>query len=80
MKEIDPMKTSRAYAYNMWKDAPMPMVTLLKRMEVSRLHRVSKRKRLKFNMLMCWCIGRAASHTREFYLLPVGRKLIQYSA
>lgn len=78
MKEIDPMKTSRAYAYDMWKDAPMPMVTLLKRMEVSRLRRVSKRKRLKFNMLMCWCIGRAASRMREFYLLPVGRKLIQY--
>lgn len=27
---------------------------------------------------MCWCIGRAASRVKEFYLLPVGRKLMQY--
>ena len=29
-------------------------------------------------MLMCWCIGRAASGMKEFYLLPVGDKLMQY--
>lgn len=27
---------------------------------------------------MCWCIGRAANQVKEFYLLPVGDKLIQY--
>ena len=29
-------------------------------------------------MLLCWCIGRAASQTEAFYLLPVDQKLIQY--
>ncbi len=29
-------------------------------------------------MLMCWCIGKAAAGIKEFYMLPVGDKLIQY--
>ena len=29
-------------------------------------------------MLMCWCIGQAASGIEEFYTLPVGDKLIRY--
>lgn len=78
MKEIDPKETTRAYAFDMWMKAPMPMVTLFKTLDVSRLLRVSRRRGLKFNMLMCWCIGRAASQVKEFYMLPVGDKLIQY--
>ena len=27
---------------------------------------------------MCWCIGKAASSIKEFYMLPVGDKLILY--
>ena len=78
MKEVDPKETTRAYAFEMWMDAPMPMLTFFKTMDVSRLVRVSRRRGLKFNMLMCWCIGRAASRVKEFYMLPVGRKLMQY--
>ena len=33
---------------------------------------------MKFNMLMCWCIGKAARDVKEFYMLPVGGKLMQY--
>ena len=58
----------------------MPMLTFFKTVDVTRLARVSKRTGLKFNMLMCWCIGRAASHVKEFYMLPVGRKLMQYES
>ena len=29
-------------------------------------------------MLVCWCIGKAASGIKEFYMLPVGDKLMQY--
>lgn len=29
-------------------------------------------------MLLCWCIGKAAVDIEEFYLLPVGEKLIRY--
>jgi len=39
---------------------------------------ISKRKGLKFNMLLDWCIGKAAAPIKEFYLLPVSDELIQY--
>lgn len=80
MKEVDPKGTSRAYAFGMWMDAPMPMVTFIKTLDVSRLVRMCRRNRLKFNMLMLWCVDRAASGVKEFYMLPVGRKLIQYDS
>lgn len=76
--EVNPSETSRAYAFNMWMKAPMPMVTLLKSLDVSRLVKISRKQGLKFNMLMCWCIGKAASGIKEFYLLPVDGKLMQY--
>lgn len=77
MKEIDPEQTTRAYAFEMWMKAPMPMVTFFKTLDVTPLVRLS-RKGWKFNMLMCWCIGRAASQIKEFYMLPVDGKLIEY--
>lgn len=78
MKEINPKETTRAYAFDMWRQAPMPMVTFFKQLNVSRLVRISRRKGLKFNMLMCYCIGRAASSVKEFYMLPVDGKLMQF--
>ena len=78
MREVNPKETSRAYAFEMWMNAPMPMVTFFKTLDVSNLVKISRKKRLKFNMLMCYCIGRAASKIKEFYLLPVGDKLMQY--
>ena len=80
MREVNPKETSRAYAFEMWMNAPMPMVTFFKTLNVSKLVRVSRRTGLKFNMLMCYCIGRAASKIKEFYLLPVGDKLMQYGS
>lgn len=80
MKEVNPKETTRAYAFEMWMKAPMPMVTLFKTLDVTRLRRISRRQGLKFNMLMCWCIGRAASQVKEFYMLPVGGKLMQYDS
>ena len=35
---------------------------------------------MKFNMLMDYCIGQAAVQVKEFYILPVGDKLIQYDS
>ncbi len=78
MKEVDPQSTTRAYAFEMWMKAPMPMLTFFKTMNVSRLLKFSRKTGLKFNMLMCWYIGKAASGIKEFYMLPVGDKLIQY--
>lgn len=80
MVEINPENTKRAEAFKLWMNAPMPMVTFMKKLDVSHLVRMSRRKGLKFNMLMCYCIGRAASRIEDFYVLPVGEKLMQYDS
>lgn len=80
VSEINPAETTRAYAFEMWMKAPMPMVTFLRTVDVTRLRRVSRRRGLKFNMLMCWCVGKAASAIKEFYMLPVGDKLLRYDS
>lgn len=80
MRAIDPKQTTRAYAFEMWMQAPMPMVTFFKTLDVSNLKQLSKKTGMKFNMLMCYCIGKAASQVKEFYMLPVDGKLIQYDA
>ncbi|MDE6288691.1 MAG: chloramphenicol acetyltransferase, partial [Muribaculaceae bacterium] len=49
-------------------------------LDVTRLLTVAKRDRLKFNMLMCWCIGKAAVQVKEFFILPVGDKLYKYDS
>ena len=78
--EINPDETSRAPAYALWMNAPNPMVTFFKTLDVTNLVRLSKKKRLKFNMLLNYCIGGAASEVNEFYMLPVGNRLMQFDA
>ena len=56
------------------------MVTFIKTFDVTRLVRVSRKRGLKFNMLMDWCIGRAAAPIKEFYMLPVGDRLFEYDS
>lgn len=75
---VDPKSTTRAAAFDLWMSAPNPMVTFLKTLDVTPLVRYSRRRGLKFNMLMCWCVGKAASGIKEFYLLPVGHELLKY--
>ena len=78
MKEVKPQQTKRAKAYELWMKAPNPMVTFFKTLDVTPLVNKSKKSKLKFNMLLDYCIGKVASNIEEFYLLPVGDKLIQY--
>ena len=77
-KEIQLKDTTRAMAYELWMKAPNPMVTFFKTLDVTNLIKISKRKHMKFNMLLDYCIGKAAVNVKEFYVLPVGDKLIQY--
>ena len=79
-REVDPKHTTRASAYDLWMKAPNPMVTFFKTLDVTNLVRYSRRKHMKFNMLMDYCIGQAAVQVKEFYILPVGDKLIQYDS
>ena len=77
---IDPQMTTRAAAFDLWMSAPNPMVTFFKTLDVTPLVRLSRKRGLKFNMLLCWCIGKADSQIKEFYLLPFGRELLQYDS
>ena len=77
-REINPQETSRADAFSLWMSSPMPMVTLVKTFNVSNIVKYSKRHNMSFNMLLCWCIGKAASKMEVFYLLPENGKLYQY--
>ena len=78
MKEINPKETKRAEAFELWMSSPMPMVTLTKTFNITNLSKTSKKKGMKLNMLLCWCIGKAASQIEEFNLLPVKDKLFKY--
>ena len=64
-KEVDPKDTARAAAYALWMKAPNPMVTFFKTFDVSNLIKVSRKRK-------------AAVKVKEFYILPVGDKLIRY--
>ncbi len=77
-REMNPKDTTRAMAYELWMKAPNPMVTFLKTFDVTNLVKVSRKKKMKFNMLLDFCIGKAAVDVKEFYVLPVGDKLMQY--
>ena len=78
--EVNPKDTTRAEAFEMWMTSPMPMVTLTKTFDVSNLLKASRKSGVKFNALLCWCIGKAATQVKEFYLLPEQDKLYQYDA
>ncbi len=80
MKKVQPSQTARAAAFELWMNAPNPMVTFFKTIDVTPLVKMSRRRNFKFNMLLCYCVGKAASAVKEFYLLPVGRDLIQYDS
>ena len=77
-QEINPQESIRANAFNMWMTSPMPMVTLVKTLDVTHLIKVSKKTGVKFNVLICWCIGKAAKDIKEFYLLPIEGRLYQF--
>ena len=62
----------------MWMSSPQPMVTVVKTFDVSRLRKASRKTGIKFNVLLCWCICKAASSIEEFYLLPEPGHLYRY--
>ena len=43
-REINPNDTTRSAAYTLWMNAPNPMVTFFKTLDVSNLVKVSKKK------------------------------------
>ena len=61
-------------------DAPNPMVTFFQTLDVTPIRRYARRYGFRFNALLCWCVGKAASEVPEFYTLPVGRELLRYDS
>ena len=78
--EVNIEETTRAEAFSLWMTSHMPMVTLTKTFNVNKLLKASKRRGMKFNALLCWCIGKAASKINEFYILPENDKLFKYDS
>jgi chloramphenicol O-acetyltransferase type A len=78
--EVNPKDTTRGSQFEIWKNAPNPMLVFVKKLDVTNLVRISKKKQLKFNMLMDFCIGKTAVAQKEFYLLPEGDKLMKYDS
>lgn len=78
--EINPAETPRAQAFDLWMTSPMPMVTLTRTFDITHIVQVSRKRKLKLNMLMCYCIGRAASKMEQFILLPEKGKLMKFDS
>ena len=77
-KELNPKDTSRAMAFELWMEAPNPMVTFFKTLDITNLIKYSKKRNYKLNMQLDYCIGKAACTVNDFYMLPVGDKLFEY--
>ena len=67
-QEINPKDTSRAQAFELWMKSPMPMVTLTKTFDVTRLCRVSHRRGIKFSPIL----GRTAKDN-QYNLMETNR-------
>ena len=76
--EIYPKESCRAEAFGLWMSSPMPMATLMKTFDVSRIVKVSRKTGIKFTTLMCWCVCKAASGIAEFYILPENGRLFRF--
>ena len=76
--EINPLDTIRGEAFELWMSSPMPMVTLTKTFDVTKVLKVSRKLGVGFNVMLCWCIVKAASQMELFYLLPEQGKLFKY--
>lgn len=80
MQKVDPQTTARADAFALWMSSPMPMVSMTKTFDVTHLLHWSRRKGMRFNLLLCWAIGYSASRMDEFFLLPGQGMLYRYDS
>ena len=59
--KINPNETNRALAYKLWMQAPNPMVTFFKTLDVTNLVKVSRKRNLKYKIMIDYYIWKAAS-------------------
>ena len=65
---VDPRATTRAAAFDLWMDAPNPMVTFFKTLDVTPLVRFVKQRGMKFYPAMIWVVSRVINAHEEFKL------------
>lgn len=75
MIELDYKKTPRKQCFEAFIDAPMPMLTAFKKINVTKAVSLAKRKGLKLNGVLCYAIGKAAAKIPEFHYVIKERKL-----
>ena len=50
-QEINPQETTRAEAFELWMNAPNPMVTFFKKIDVTNLVNISRKYKWKFRLM-----------------------------
>ena len=50
-QEINPQETTRAEAFELWMNAPNPMVTFFKKIDVTILVHISRKYKWKFRLM-----------------------------
>ncbi|MFR6448476.1 MAG: hypothetical protein ACLUN8_01390 [Peptoniphilus grossensis] len=66
-REVQIKGSKREEAFKLWIKAPNPMVTFFKNIDISNLVKFSNKKNMKLNILINYCIGKAAFDIKEFY-------------
>ena len=76
-KVITPAEAGRELEYGYWINNRMPMVHITVTFDVTRLVRRHRRdKRMKMNILMCYCIVKAAQQVKEMHTQVSGKEMI----
>lgn len=76
-KTITPAEAGRELEYQYWIGNRMPMFHLTTTLDITRMVKLCRRnKRMKMNMLMCYCICKAAQQVKEFHTLISGKDII----
>ncbi|HBK02723.1 MAG TPA: chloramphenicol acetyltransferase [Clostridiales bacterium] len=75
MIEVDPSKTSRAQCFSLFTNAPMPMLTVFKTLDVTKAVKAAKKRGVKLNALLCHAVYLATKDIKEMHYLVKDGKL-----
>lgn len=73
LTKIDPKESSRAFAYQYLQESLLPTVTLIKRIDVTNIKKISKKTGHKFNCIINYLILKTAVEIPEFFLQIDGK-------
>lgn len=68
LEKINPEESSRALAYQYLNNQVLPTVTLIKRIDVTKIKKISKKTGHKFNCIINYLILKSAMNIPEFFL------------